>query len=250
MSPDARKGTGAEGFVVAVRELSKSYRRGPEEVHALRSVSFALRPGEVVALIGPSGSGKTTLFNLLYGWEQPDAGVIRWASPAPNSTVDASSDSPAERRWDDVAIVPQDLGMLEELSVRENVELPIRLGGPGQAGRMERAAALLAGFGLEDLAGREPGELSMGEQQRAALARAVVLSPRLLLADEPTGHQDEQWARYVLRGIRMAAQEGTSCLVATHNNEALKVADRVLAIRDGRLHELVRTRQRGDGSGR
>ena len=137
----------------------------------------------------------------------------------------------------DVAILPQSLGLVEDLSVRENTELPVRLsGGDGQL--TERAEKLLRGLGLEDLADRGPAEISMGEQQRAALARALVLSPRLLLADEPTGHQDADWARGVFRAIRFAAKERTACLVATHHREAVEFADRVLAIRDGQVREI------------
>jgi len=109
----------------------------------------------------------------------------------------------------------------------------------------ERADALLAGFGLEGLAGRMPDEVSIGEQQRTAMARALLLSPKLLLADEPTGHQDEGWGRVVFRALRLAAREGTACLVATHNLEAIPFTDRVLGIRDGQ----VRPVQRGEVAG-
>jgi putative ABC transport system ATP-binding protein len=205
--------------------LRKSYRRGPEEVHALRGVDLALYPGEIVGLVGPSGSGKTTLLNVLCGWEHPEEGRMIWAGHV---------DSPPEDRpWSDIAILPQSMGLIEELSIRENVELPARLGGGED--RRKRIDGLLAGFGLDHLADREPSEVSLGEQQRTALARALVLRPRLLLADEPTGHQDEAWGRGVFKALRLAAREGTCCLVATHNQEAIKMMDRVLGIRDGVL---------------
>ncbi|HEY7282601.1 MAG TPA: ATP-binding cassette domain-containing protein, partial [Actinomycetota bacterium] len=105
--------------LIQARDVRKTYRRGPEEVHALDGVSFELRAGEVVGLVGPSGSGKTTLLNLLCGWEHADSGDVRWPG---------SGDTPADRRpWIDLAILPQSLGLVEELSVRENIELPIRL---------------------------------------------------------------------------------------------------------------------------
>ncbi|HEY1331778.1 MAG TPA: ATP-binding cassette domain-containing protein [Actinomycetota bacterium] len=229
MAPAAPDRTDRD-VLVAVRGLTKSYRRGPEEVHALRGASFVLRPGESVALMGPSGSGKTTVLNLLCGWEQPDGGEIQWSH---DDAVPAG-----DRPWSDVAVVPQDLGLMEDLSVRENVELPLRLSGrPDQAGRVE---ALLTGLGLDGYQDRAPHELSLGEQQRAALARALILSPRLLLADEPTGHQDAGWGRAVFTAFRLAAREGTSSLMATHNPEALKFVDRALAMRDGLIHELER----------
>lgn len=211
-------------------DVWKSYRRGPEHVRALARVTFSLRAGEVVALVGRSGSGKTTLLNVLCGWERPDRGDVRWLDGRAGA-------APAERPWTDLAIVPQGLGLLEELSVEENVELPLRLSrdGLGEAEARRRVPPLLKALGLDRLADRNPPEISMGEHQRAALARALVVVPRLLLADEPTGHQDEGWARGVFNLLRMAARRGVCCLVATHNTEAVRFADRVLHIRDGIL---------------
>ena len=221
------------GALVAVRGVTKTYRRGPEEVHALRGVSFSVAPGQVVGLVGPSGSGKTTLLNILCGWEQPDEGEVVW--------VDDPNPVPAEERpWSDIAILPQDLGLLEELSVRENVELPLRLAGRRDDSGAERAEHLLTELGVARYGDRAPGEISLGEQQRVGLARSLVLRPRLLLADEPTGHQDAGWAGVVYESFRGAANEGVCCLVATHSQEFLKLADRVLAIRDGEVHETAR----------
>jgi ABC-type lipoprotein export system ATPase subunit len=226
MSPGSTPLTQADDVaVVEVRDVHKTYRRGSEEVHALRGVSMTLHPGEVVVLMGPSGSGKSTLLNVLCGWERPERGEVVWMS-------DPSGPSPDLLLWNQIAIVPQNLGLMEELSVRENVSLPIRLGGTGS---MEDVDDLLSAFGLDHLANRSPWEISLGEQQRTALARALVLAPRLLLADEPTGHQDEAFARRVLRVMRAATEIGTTCLIASHNEEALRIADRVLSIRDGVL---------------
>jgi putative ABC transport system ATP-binding protein len=225
-------------------DVRKTYRRGPEEVHALDGVSFELRTGEVVGLVGPSGSGKTTLLNLLCGWEHADSGDVRWPS---------SGDTPAERRpWIDLAILPQSLGLVEELSVRENIELPIRLkrerangksnGKEASKAEKEAHAAriddLMDALGLIKFADRGPFEISLGEQQRTALARALVLRPKLLLADEPTGHQDAQWGRGVFGVIREAAALGTCCFIATHNQEAVKFVDRMIAIQDGHLADV------------
>ena len=205
--------------------LTKAYQRGPERVAALSGVDFTLNAGELVALVGPSGSGKTTLLNLIAGWEAPDAGEVDWC-PDPNARLD-------RLLWHDIAIVPQRLGLVDELSVQENVGLPLRLGGRGED--PDAVAVWLERFGLSDLALRLPFEASLGEQQRTALARALVLRPRLLLADEPTGHQDEAWASGVLAALRTACDEGTAVLVATHDTEHLSLFDRVLRISDGRL---------------
>jgi putative ABC transport system ATP-binding protein len=220
--------------VLQVFELSKSYARGPEKVHALVGASLTIPPGELVALVGPSGSGKTTLLNVLCGWEDPDSGNFVW-----NGTDEVTS--PRDLPWEQIAIVPQSLGLLEELSIEENVQLPPRLKGSMTPEIDARVDTLIGDLGLQELRTRLPAEVSLGEQQRAALARALVTSPSLLLADEPTGHQDSVWARGVMRALRNACSEGTACLVATHNPEVLRYVDRILGIRDGRLGEVPET---------
>ena len=215
--------------VLQVFGLSKSYARGPENVHALVGAELTVAPGELLALVGPSGSGKTTLLNLVCGWEEPDTGTFVWRG--------TEMTSPEDLPWDEIAIVPQSLGLLEELTVYENVELPFRLSAETE-GPSERVESLISDLGLDGLKDRLPAEISLGEQQRTALARALVTSPALLLADEPTGHQDSVWARGVMRTLRNACVEGTACLVATHNPEVLRYVDRILGIRDGHLGEI------------
>jgi len=210
--------------IVEAVGLRKSYRRGPEEVHALRQADLLLRAGELVALVGPSGSGKTTLLNLLCGWEQPDGGRLSWSSMSGRQ----------EPPWSEVAIVPQDLGLIDELTVAENVELPLWLAGQLEQGRTG-AADLLGRLGLAGHADRLPAEVSLGERQRVALARAMVVRPRLLLADEPTAHQDADWAAAMLQAVRDLARQGSCCVVATHSQELLAEVDRVVAISDGEL---------------
>jgi putative ABC transport system ATP-binding protein len=206
--------------------VHKSYRRGSETVHALAGVDIVLHPGELVALTGRSGSGKSTLLNVLAGWEAPDSGSVSWEGEGESS---ARRDLP----WGVLAVLPQNLGLIEELSVRGNVELPARLA-PGRADD-DRVDQLLDHFGLRALAGRVPAETSLGEQQRTALARALVLQPDLLLIDEPTGHQDAAWATRVIAALNVAAGEGTCCLVATHSDEVASFASRVVRIEDGRI---------------
>jgi ABC-type lipoprotein export system ATPase subunit len=134
-----------------------------------------LRRGEVVALVGPSGSGKTTLLNLLCGWESLDAGEIVWRGAAVSSPLDLT--------WSEVAVVPQDLGLMEEFSLRANVELPFRLSGSLGPEQRTAVADLLSRFGLEDDLDRLPVDTSLGELQRAALDRALIVGPGVLLAD-------------------------------------------------------------------
>ena len=207
--------------IVTVEEVSKTYRRGSEEVHALAGVSVELQPATITALVGPSGSGKTTLLSLLAGWEEPDAGAIRW-----------DRGTHGILGWREVAILPQKHGLLEELTIRENVALPARLDA-GTAEEVQRVDELLDELGLTELAERHPSQTSTGQQQRAALARALLLRPRLLLADEPSGHQDKGWAEGVFSALRAAANSGTCCLVATHNDELAARCDEVISMRDG-----------------
>jgi putative ABC transport system ATP-binding protein len=210
-------------FVLEANGLSKAYRRGDEVVHALDDVSLTLRAGELVGLVGRSGSGKTTLLNVIAGWEHADGG-----------TIDRVGTHSAIPGWDELAVVPQKLGLFDELSVRENLEYPARL-----HGRLEelggRVDELMEDLGIAHLAARYPKETSLGEQQRTAVARALVLAPTLVLADEPTGHQDAVSERRVLEAFGRAAAEGGSCLIATHNASLAPRLDRVLEMADGRL---------------
>jgi len=211
--------------VLRIRDLVKTFTRVDERVHAVDGVSFEVRAGELVGLIGRSGSGKTTLLGLVAAWEAPDSGTIE----RPDGARDAEAPT-----WADVAILPQTLGLMDELSVRENVAYPARLAGASDA-YAERVGALLDALGLTGLADRRPSETSVGEQQRAAVARALVLRPRLLVADEPTCHQDHGWTDRVLTAIREACDEGAGCLMATHDATARRFLDRALAMHDGRL---------------
>lgn len=214
----------AERAVADVRGVTKQFHRGDETVHALEDVSVTLSAGEVLGLVGRSGSGKTTLLSILAGWEQPDAGQVLW-------TDNMGGPMPA---WRDIAVVPQKLGLIEELSVRENIAYPARL-----AGKLDETSDfvedLLIDLGLDQLAGRVPRETSVGEQQRTALARALVLSPRVLLADEPSGHQDRGWTEGVFKAIERAGARGTCCVIATHNEEVVPHLSRVLHMSDGRI---------------
>ncbi|SSC24478.1 ABC transporter, partial [Klenkia terrae] len=214
----------------AATGLVKRFRRGVETVTALAGVDLAVAGGEFVALVGPSGSGKSTLLALLCGWETPDAGSLQ---------VGAGTD-PGGQGWTELAVVPQALGLVADLSLADNVLLPARLRG----GRSDRpgdpaplAERLMADFGLAHLADRYPHQASLGEQQRAAVARALVLRPALLLADEPTAHQDRGHADRLLDALRDAASDGTAVLLATHDEVAWSRADRVVSMRDGLLVE-------------
>ena len=214
--------------LVELRDVHRFHRRGSEVVRALAGVDLAIGAGEVVALYGPSGSGKSSLLHVLCGWEHPDEGTIAWLRRR-----DA-----AGWRW--LSVVPQSLGLLSELTIRDNVELPVRLVGEPVTESRRRVDELLETLGLNHLENRAVTEVSMGEQQRTAFARALVLRPRLLLADEPTSHQDNLLVNRVLALIESsAAFDGTAVVFATHDDDAIGIADRVVRLRDGRIEAVT-----------
>lgn len=194
--------------------------RGPA-VTAVAGVSLELRPGELVVLAGPSGSGKTTLLGLLTGLEAPDAGDVRGSAAG-------------ARSWQVQGLLPQALGLLEELTLEENVALPLRLAHRTDAGRV---GDLLDRLGLGAARRRLPRQTSLGEQQRAAVARALVLRPPLLVLDEPTAHQDAGSRALVIDALARAAFEGAAVLVASHDPDVRAVAHRRLTMAGGVLHE-------------
>lgn len=207
--------------VVMVTGLSKSYGEDENAVHALVDVSLRAMPGEIVMVVGRSGSGKTTLLHSLAGWERPDRGTVE----VPGGALPD---------WSSIAVVPQRLGLMDELSVEENVGYPARVSGETDF-RRDLVDDLIRRFGLERLRGRYPKETSLGEQQRTALARALVLQPRLLIADELTGHQDAGWVEQIAATLNEVAAMGTCCLVATHDEGLARYADRTLSMAGGRI---------------
>jgi ABC-type lipoprotein export system ATPase subunit len=214
--------------VIDGSELVKSFRRGAEIVHALRGAALTVRAGEMLGISGASGSGKSTLLAVLCGWEQPESGTV----VHPGGPV-------ADLPWSELALVPQTLGLLEDLTVEENIKLGGRLA-PRQDRRNAkddagRAHELMDRLGLRHLAARFPKAVSVGEQQRTAMARALYLRPRLLLADEPTAHQDRGWGQAVLDAMRDHADTGGGMIVVSHDPQTLDFCDRVLIMVDGVL---------------
>ncbi|WP_337191406.1 ABC transporter ATP-binding protein [Nocardioides flavescens] len=221
--------------MVVVRGLTRTYGTGPAPVHALRAVDLEVRAGELVAVVGRSGSGKTTLLNLVGGLDRPDAGTVE----VDGTEVTALDDDGRSRlRRDTVAFVFQTFGLMPALTAAENVGVPLRLRRTPAAAREERVALLLDLVGLRDHADQRPGELSGGQQQRVAIARALAGSPRLLIADEPTGQLDAETGLAVMALLRAVVEsEGVTAIVATHDPVMMSLADRVLTIADGRVGE-------------
>jgi putative ABC transport system ATP-binding protein len=218
---------------IEVTGLSKVYRTGRTEVHALRDVTFAVPDGQLAIVNGRSSSGKTTLLNLIGGLDTPDAGHIEVAG----QTVTAlGEDELLHMRRETVGFVFQSFGLIPVLSAAENVGVPMRLIGMSPRDREERSQLLLSLVGLADHADQRPYELSGGQQQRVAIARALANRPRLLIADEPTGQLDSETAQAIMRLIRAVVRsEGVTALVATHDQVLLQHADQVLELHDGAL---------------
>ncbi|HLM49189.1 MAG TPA: ABC transporter ATP-binding protein [Solirubrobacteraceae bacterium] len=220
--------------IVSASGVVKAYGDGSAGRRVLDGAGLVVEGGQLVAVVGRSGSGKSTLLHLLAGLDRPDAGTIAVAGVR----VDGGSERAlTELRRSGVGLVFQFFHLVPELTGLDNVLLPAR----GEAAR-ERGRALVRRLALGEAAGRRPHELSGGEQQRLAIARALVNDPAVVLADEPTGNLDDAAGATVLELLRAVADEGRAVVVVTHDARAAQVADRVLALREGRLADA------GDGA--
>jgi putative ABC transport system ATP-binding protein len=235
------KSTGGEplarSLAVELSRVVKIYREGESQRVVLREVDLGVAAGEIVVLLGRSGSGKSTLLNLVSGIDQPTSGTVRVEG------VDVAALSETARtllRRRRIGFIFQFFNLIPTLTVEENLRLPLELiGVDGAAGRA-RALDLLGEVGLADRAASFPDRLSGGEQQRVAVARALVHDPALVLADEPTGNLDAESARQVLRLLAgLARRAGKTVIAASHSDEVAALADRVLTLSDGRLVERV-----------
>jgi putative ABC transport system ATP-binding protein len=230
---------GAAGSVEIVG-VTKHYRRGSNDVAALRDLSLTVAPGEFLSVMGPSGSGKSTVLNLIAGLDVPDSGEIR---------VDGidlrgmSEDALTDLRRTRIGVVFQFFNLLPNITALENVALPLRGLGAPRRSTLERAQRALAKVGLSDRARHRPIELSGGEMQRVAIARALVIDPAIILADEPTGNLDSMAGAEVLQLLREYNQErNVSIVLVTHSHVAGAYGDRIVTLRDGSIVDEVVTR--------
>jgi putative ABC transport system ATP-binding protein len=218
---------------VEIRGLAKVFGEGGAQVRALDGVDLVVERGEMVAIMGPSGSGKSTLLHIVGALETPTGGSVAIAG----HRYDAGDDKAlTDLRRDHIGFVFQFFNLLGSLSAEENVLLPGLIARRTDAATRRRAHELLELVGLGDRASHTPGELSGGQQQRVSIARALLLEPELVLADEPTGNLDTRSGREVLRLLRaLTGAEGRTVLMVTHDPSAAAVADRVVFLRDGRV---------------
>ncbi|HOI41613.1 MAG TPA: ABC transporter ATP-binding protein [Elusimicrobiales bacterium] len=220
--------------IIELESVSKSYTQGREQLLVLEEVDMHIRRGEFVALTGPSGSGKSTLLHLIGLLDDSFSGTLRVFGRGAGSLDEAERSA---LRRDKLGFVFQFDSLLPEFTVLENIDMPARLAGrPDPAGAM----ALLERFGLAEIAGKVPMEISGGEKQRAAILRGLRNSPELLIADEPTGNLDRHNAKIVLDDLRETGARGTAVLMVTHNEEAARCASRILRLEGGKLSEVPR----------
>ena len=224
--------------VLTIRGLERTYVTVAGPLTVLRGVDLDVRPGEIVGLIGPSGSGKSSLLHAAGLLEHADGGRI---SILGRDCTDLTDRERSRVRLATVGFVYQFHHLLPEFSALDNVALPLMIAGAAQKAARERAASLLADLGLKDRVQHQPAQLSGGEQQRVAIARALANSPRLLLADEPTGNLDPTTSGAVFDSLyELARNQGVAAVVATHNLQLASHMDRVFALKDGHLEEQAR----------
>jgi len=223
-------------YLIHTENLIKTYDTGSVKYHALQNVDLSIGYNEVAAIVGPSGSGKSTLLHLIGGLDRPTSGVVEVDGV---NLSELSENELADYRSKKVGFVFQFFNLIPYLSVVENLELSMSIAGVSKKERRVKALELLKVFGLEPLAKKKPTELSGGEQQRTAIARALVNNPSLVLADEPTGNLDSSSSLVVIDAFRELVEErNVSVVMVTHNLELMKYCDRIIKLRDGKLESM------------
>lgn len=217
--------------VVDARDITKVYRMGHVEVHALRGVSVQIEKGEVLAIMGPSGSGKSTLMNILGCLDHPTSGDYFLDGESVAKMNDNQLASVRNRK---VGFIFQSFNLLTRSSALSNVELPLRYSGINARVRRQQAKASLEAVGLQDRMSHRPQELSGGQQQRVAIARALVNDPSIIMADEPTGNLDSKVGAEIMELLlRLNKENGVTLIIVTHDPEIARKTQRVIHIRDG-----------------
>ena len=220
-------------FVVQLTDLTRSFEQGGVRIDVLRGIDLSIAPGEIVALLGPSGSGKSTLLQAVGLLEGGFGGKIEIAG---TDATTLPSDARTALRRDRIGFVYQFHHLLPDFNALENVVLPQLIAGTEQTAAAQRASELLSALGLAERLDHRPSQLSGGEQQRVAVARALANKPALVLADEPTGNLDEATANKVLaQFLELVRGQGSAAVVATHNERLAARMDRVVRLHDGKL---------------
>ena len=246
---DSKASSHFGGFLMSILEVSHvkkvySTRFGTQKVEALADVSFSVEQGEYVAIMGESGSGKTTLLNILAALDRPTAGSVLLAGQ--ELTAVRERDLAAFRR-ENLGFVFQDFNLLDTFSLRDNILLPLVLAGKKYQDMVRRLAPLAEALTIESMLDKYPYEVSGGQKQRCAVARALITQPEIILADEPTGALDSRSADSLMDLFTQINRAGQTVLMVTHSTAAASRAGRVLFIRDGRVYHQLYRENRTDG---
>jgi len=218
--------------MIELCDIHRSYHVGGETVHALREVHLSVAPGEYIAVMGPSGSGKSTLLNIVGLLDRPDGGTYRLDD---QDTTDLSDNQQASLRRHKIGFVFQFFHLIPRLTAAENIELPLILAGTEPSERKGKVRSALAAFGIHDRAKHRPDQLSGGQRQRVAIARATIMSPEILLADEPTGNLDRASGIDVLNILEALNRQAITLVMVTHDPELGKRARRKVQMKDGAI---------------
>ena len=227
-------------IILEVKNLKKIYttRFGGTKVQALANMNFTVENGEYVAIMGESGSGKTTLLNILAALDKPTGGEVLLGG---RSIVEIKDKELSAFRRDNLGFVFQDFNLLDNFSIKDNILLPLVLQGKAVSEMEQRIAPIAERLGITELLSKYPYEVSGGQKQRTAVARAIITNPQLILADEPTGALDSKATEGLLRVFRDINSDGQTLLMVTHSTKAASHAGRVLFIKDGEVfHQLYR----------
>lgn len=218
--------------IMHATNVTKTYRSGSNEVHALRGVSLDVNAGDLITVVGPSGNGKTTLLNCLSGIDSIDSGAVIIDGQDIHTLSDSARTA---HRAERMGFIFQSFNLIPVLSARENVEIPLIMSGASQREAAERSAAMLTRVGLTDRIDHRPRELSGGEQQRVAIARALVTEPAIVWGDEPTGNLDSETAASIIELLREVNANGQTVVMVTHDKAVASIGNRTVEVRDGQV---------------
>lgn len=219
-------------MLIHIRDVKKIYEMGSQRIHALAGVDLDVARNEYLAIMGPSGSGKTTFMNIIGCLDTPTSGVYKIND---QEVTQLSDDHLAHIRNKEIGFVFQTFNLLPRATAFQNVELPLIYGGLNGKQRKERVWEALRAVGLEDRANHRPNELSGGQRQRAAIARAVVNHPSIILADEPTGNLDSKAGEDIMEVFDNIHRQGNTIILVTHEDYIAKYTKRIVRIRDGKI---------------
>jgi putative ABC transport system ATP-binding protein len=219
--------------LIEVRSVGKDYQSGETTVSAIRSMDFYIDDGEFVSIMGQSGSGKSTLLSVMGGLNHPSRGQMLIDSL---DLYGLTSEQRADFRSEYIGIIFQSFQLISYLTVLENIKMPMTITGISAAKQDEMARSVMARVGLEDKADRLPDQLSGGEQERVAIARAIVNNPPILLADEPTGNLDSATSEEIMKLLQQLNEEGQTIIMVTHSHDSGKYSGRTIEVKDGNCY--------------